>query len=434
MTQANGFELISSTPAGREKNSFSRPNDDGPISKEFEKEFLLSIYPFLAPEVMPENRFALHSDTKLEPSFSSVHEAATSNASSFSEKTAAEVGAGAGTKDFTAGAESKARTGVDKDINNSSENMKESRQAATESKRAEKGATEAALNSKSDSTTQKSAQNITREAAAEATKEATKEAAAQEAVSVAETEAAAEAFAGDSADSSDNPEEGSGSGNLEAKIAAAAAGTGASGLNPSDIEMAESLKVGQASTKELLAASIKDSAGAGATTDLTSIKGAPSTSKSSAARGAGAPMTKEALERVLVKTATSRLTVLMRLGLKKATITLTPPELGKMKIDIEMKDNIVKAVLKAENPLVKETLEANIATLKSSLEAQGLSVDEIIVEIDAKTQQNAGGELGGGDKGAESRRSTRGLLEDESDIVPPAATQATGDAEVDLFI
>ena len=56
----------------------------------------------------------------------------------------------------------------------------------------------------------------------------------------------------------------------------------------------------------------------------------------------------------------------------KATITLNPPELGRLKVEMALKDNTMVASFRAENPNVKEALEKNIDLLKSALIEQGV--------------------------------------------------------------
>ena len=66
----------------------------------------------------------------------------------------------------------------------------------------------------------------------------------------------------------------------------------------------------------------------------------------------------------------------------KATIALNPPELGELKVELVLRNNVVKAVIATESLLVRDTLEGSLSSLKSALEAQGLSVDEITVRLD----------------------------------------------------
>ncbi|MBI5599104.1 MAG: flagellar hook-length control protein FliK [Deltaproteobacteria bacterium] len=71
--------------------------------------------------------------------------------------------------------------------------------------------------------------------------------------------------------------------------------------------------------------------------------------------------------------------VFLKDGLGKATISLDPPSLGHLKIDIIVKDNMVRAEIATEHPVVKQVIEANLQGLKHALMQQGLTVDGLTV-------------------------------------------------------
>jgi flagellar hook-length control protein FliK len=72
-------------------------------------------------------------------------------------------------------------------------------------------------------------------------------------------------------------------------------------------------------------------------------------------------------------------------------IQLTPPNLGKVDLDLVMKDNHVKANLVAENPVVKQVLEEQADRLRESLAQQGVELEsfEISLSEDYSKQADA---------------------------------------------
>ncbi|MBI4829663.1 MAG: flagellar hook-length control protein FliK [Nitrospinae bacterium] len=66
-------------------------------------------------------------------------------------------------------------------------------------------------------------------------------------------------------------------------------------------------------------------------------------------------------------------------GVSNMVIHLEPAHLGKVNMKITVQDNVVKAMMIAENPEVRGAIEANLETLRASLQGQGLKVDQIVV-------------------------------------------------------
>jgi flagellar hook-length control protein FliK len=65
----------------------------------------------------------------------------------------------------------------------------------------------------------------------------------------------------------------------------------------------------------------------------------------------------------------------------RVKIALTPPHLGKLDMDVIVRNNKVHIILQAENNDVRHILQSNVDTLKSALRSQGLIADNIIVSI-----------------------------------------------------
>lgn len=63
----------------------------------------------------------------------------------------------------------------------------------------------------------------------------------------------------------------------------------------------------------------------------------------------------------------------------KLNIKLHPAELGELKIDLNVKDGHIRAVVVAQSLHVQEIIEKNLAKLRTVLEDQGFSIEEILV-------------------------------------------------------
>ncbi|PKN65483.1 MAG: hypothetical protein CVU57_10220 [Deltaproteobacteria bacterium HGW-Deltaproteobacteria-15] len=68
-------------------------------------------------------------------------------------------------------------------------------------------------------------------------------------------------------------------------------------------------------------------------------------------------------------------------GEQKGRIHISPPELGRLDIDLVIKQGHLQAQLRAENPQVKELLDANLGQLKQQLADSGLVIDRFDVMI-----------------------------------------------------
>jgi flagellar hook-length control protein FliK len=75
---------------------------------------------------------------------------------------------------------------------------------------------------------------------------------------------------------------------------------------------------------------------------------------------------------------------MIRAGEHKSRILMHPPELGRLDLNIAMKNGHLQANLGAESVMVKEIIEANLHQLKQQLNDQGLIVDrfEVMVGLD----------------------------------------------------
>ncbi len=68
-------------------------------------------------------------------------------------------------------------------------------------------------------------------------------------------------------------------------------------------------------------------------------------------------------------------------GEKKVNISLQPPELGRVEVELLVKDSQVTATINAENAAVKEVIMSNLDQLKTNLENAGIGVNKFDVEV-----------------------------------------------------
>ena len=98
---------------------------------------------------------------------------------------------------------------------------------------------------------------------------------------------------------------------------------------------------------------------------------------------------------------------LMTNGENRVTMKLMPPELGKVEIELIMKDNQVNAKINTENIAVKEVILNNLEQLRSNLEQAGTGIDKFDVEVGGfkshLDQHFANGKSDGDKKGGAGR-------------------------------
>ena len=68
-------------------------------------------------------------------------------------------------------------------------------------------------------------------------------------------------------------------------------------------------------------------------------------------------------------------------GDKIVRLQLKPPELGRVKINIDIKNNVLKLGMIAEHRSVKELLLSNVHELRGSLVSQGIKLETIDIQI-----------------------------------------------------
>ena len=107
-------------------------------------------------------------------------------------------------------------------------------------------------------------------------------------------------------------------------------------------------------------------------------------------------------------------------GENRVSINLHPPELGKIQVELVVKDNHVHARINTENAAVKEVIMTNLDQLKSNIENAGISVTKFDVEVGGFRNQfdqqfSEGNSNGRGGSGSGSQESSEYSLPKDPD-------------------
>ena len=102
----------------------------------------------------------------------------------------------------------------------------------------------------------------------------------------------------------------------------------------------------------------------------------------------------------------------------RVKITLTPPSLGSLEMDVSVVNNKVKVMLIADSKDVQKILSGNIETLKTTLQTQGLTIERCDVMMqdsrDEYPQGFSGQQAFGQEQASGERNSRPQTVEDES--------------------
>jgi hypothetical protein len=82
-----------------------------------------------------------------------------------------------------------------------------------------------------------------------------------------------------------------------------------------------------------------------------------------------------------------RMVIMIKNGEQTGKLIIQPPELGKIDIDLTIKNGHIQANLTTENLVVKEIIEANLNQLKQQLNHQGLIVEQFNVSVGSQNRQ-----------------------------------------------
>jgi len=115
----------------------------------------------------------------------------------------------------------------------------------------------------------------------------------------------------------------------------------------------------------------------GGAAELTSAPNSKSAPQAPADSTLRAPVVlPEPLPRIL-----DRMVWMVQGGVQKTTVELSPPELGRIQLNLVIENGQIRAMMGTESPMVKELIEANLSQLRTQLEAQGFSVQSFEVMV-----------------------------------------------------
>jgi flagellar hook-length control protein FliK len=83
-------------------------------------------------------------------------------------------------------------------------------------------------------------------------------------------------------------------------------------------------------------------------------------------------------------------------GSSRIVITLEPPNLGTLNMDVRVQHDMVSMLLTADNHEVKQVLQANLDQLKTALQGQGLNIDRFDVLVHERSYDGSQGFQPGG--------------------------------------
>jgi flagellar hook-length control protein FliK len=85
-----------------------------------------------------------------------------------------------------------------------------------------------------------------------------------------------------------------------------------------------------------------------------------------------------------------RMVWMVQEGVQKTTIQLSPPELGRIQLNLVIENGHIHGLMGTESHAVKELIDANLNQLKTQLEAQGFSVQSFDVMVGLNQHQGPG--------------------------------------------
>lgn len=115
---------------------------------------------------------------------------------------------------------------------------------------------------------------------------------------------------------------------------------------------------------------------------------------------------------------------MLKKGPDRIVITLEPPNLGTLNMDVRVHNDMVRLILIADNHEVKQVLHSNLDQLKTALQDQGLNMDHFDVLVQQRSSENPGFHQWGGALFEEGRGRRENTKEDSA---PPQVLPAGGD-------
>ncbi|HYF14957.1 MAG TPA: flagellar hook-length control protein FliK [Phycisphaerales bacterium] len=92
------------------------------------------------------------------------------------------------------------------------------------------------------------------------------------------------------------------------------------------------------------------------------------------------PARRAVVQREVEQNAIKAMNLALKEGGGDATLRLAPDALGALKVELSVRDAHVRATFRATTDLARDLLVESMSILRDALEAQGLTVDEVVVE------------------------------------------------------
>ncbi|MBW1720701.1 MAG: flagellar hook-length control protein FliK [Deltaproteobacteria bacterium] len=126
--------------------------------------------------------------------------------------------------------------------------------------------------------------------------------------------------------------------------------------------------------------------------------------------------------------------LMIRGGEQRGSIRISPPELGRLEVELVIKQGHVHANLSTENPMVKEIIEANLHHLRQQLTEQGFIVEkfEVMVGLGDRQERERNDWMAGG---SGRRRRSFGQTGEEPALSPVIQdTVVSEDGQVSVHV
>jgi flagellar hook-length control protein FliK len=128
---------------------------------------------------------------------------------------------------------------------------------------------------------------------------------------------------------------------------------------------------------------------------------------------------------------------ILREGSGRVTMTLQPPRLGTLDLDVVVQDNRVKMVMLADNQEVKQMLQAGMDDLRNALQDKGFQIDRLEVLVQNRPDDagsNFWQETGFGREDSAGREERKREKESvHAAQGPPVRPLRTGDSGISIF-
>jgi flagellar hook-length control protein FliK len=128
---------------------------------------------------------------------------------------------------------------------------------------------------------------------------------------------------------------------------------------------------------------------------------------------------------------------ILRDGSGRVTMTLQPPRLGTLDLDVVVQDNRVRMVMLADNQEVKQMLQAGMDDLRNALQDKGFQIDRLEVLVQNRPDDagsNFWQQAGFGREDSAGREERKREQESaHAAQVPPARPLRTGDSGISVF-